>query len=55
MISVSDEIKLRAEIAVELIKSYLNKGEDIGDSTEMSVTHSDFIVDNAIKKSLGIE
>ena len=56
MISVSDEIKLRADIAANLYKTYLEGDFRIGNSPLAScIENADIIVDKAIEKSLGIK
>lgn len=48
MITISDEIKLRADISTRLVEA--DTGLDLAESIE----YADIIVDMAIKKSLNI-
>lgn len=53
MISVSDEIKLRAEIALKLTVNYNNTDCRYSDGNSvMAMDRANFIVDEAIKASL---
>ena len=49
MISVSDEIKLRAELSVKIVNAA--HGLDLSEAVE----YADIVVDAAIKKSLNIK
>ena len=49
MISISDEIKLRAELSVKIVNAKHNL------TLSEAVEYADIIVDAAIKKSLNIE
>ena len=56
MISVSDEVKLRAEMARDLYIMNINKGKSYTmGNQEHASWMANCIVDDAIKKSLNIE